>query len=54
MFDRNFFRTPLGQAAMASVTAMVLMIAFTTQMHIEPAFAAPNGIGNGINHVELA
>ena len=54
MFDRNFFRSQLGQAAIASVAAMVVMIAFTTQMHAEPAFAAPHAFDPGIHNVELA
>ncbi|MEP2234317.1 MAG: hypothetical protein ABJM58_00660 [Alteripontixanthobacter sp.] len=50
MFDRHFFRSQLGQASIASVAAMLLMVAFSTQMHAEPAFAGPAEIGR----VELA
>ena len=39
MFNQQFFASKLGKAAMASVAAMVCMIALTTQMHADPAFA---------------
>lgn len=39
MFDRSFFQTRLGQAAAASVAAMALFVALSTQMHAAPAFA---------------
>lgn len=40
MFDRSFFQTKLGQAAIASVAAMVAFVALTTQMYAAPALAA--------------
>lgn len=40
MFDRSFFQTKLGQAAIASVAAMVAFVALTTQMYATPAVAA--------------
>ena len=36
MFDRQFWNSKLGQAAMASVLAMTAMIAITTQFQIAP------------------
>ncbi|MDA7787903.1 hypothetical protein N8940_01570 [Sphingomonadaceae bacterium] len=55
MFDRQFFASKLGKAAMASVAATVFMIAFTTQMHADPVYGTGTGSG-GITHqlVELA
>ena len=41
MSNRPFLRTQLGQASIASIAAMVLMVAFTSQMHAQPSFAAP-------------
>lgn len=40
MNDNNFFQSKLGQASIASVAAMVLFVALSTQMHIEPVMAA--------------
>ncbi|MBD3731059.1 MAG: hypothetical protein IE933_15315 [Sphingomonadales bacterium] len=40
MFDRRFFQTKLGQAALASTFAMLAFVALTTQMQANPAFAA--------------
>ena len=40
MFNRSFFQTKLGQAAIASVAAMVAFVALTTQMYATPAMAA--------------
>lgn len=39
MYDRDFFQTKLGKASLASVFAMVLFVALSTQMQIEPALA---------------
>ena len=36
MYDRKFFDSKLGQAAMASVLAMTAMIALTTQFQAAP------------------
>ena len=40
MYNRSFFQTKLGQAAMASIAAMVAFVALSTQMHATPALAA--------------
>jgi hypothetical protein len=40
MYDSNFFQTKLGQASIASVAAMVMFVAVSTQMQIEPAMYA--------------
>jgi len=43
MFDSEFFKTKLGRASIASVAAMVLFVALSTQMHISPVMAATIG-----------
>ncbi|MEP5938329.1 MAG: hypothetical protein ABJ239_08385 [Erythrobacter sp.] len=40
MFDRSFFQTKLGLAAIASTSAMVLFVALSTQMQVAPHMAA--------------
>lgn len=50
MYDRRFFRTKLGQAALASIAAMAAFVALTSQMHAAPAYAAELGVET----VELA
>ncbi|MGV2495246.1 hypothetical protein [Pelagerythrobacter aerophilus] len=50
MYDRRFFQTKLGQAALASVTAMALFVALSGQMQATPAMAATIGC----QQVELA
>ena len=40
MYDRRFFRSKLGQAAIASIAAMVAFVALSTQMHTTSAMAA--------------
>lgn len=40
MYDRRFFQSKLGQAALASISAMVAFVALSAQMHATPAFAA--------------
>lgn len=40
MYDRRFFQSKLGQAAMASIAAMVAFVALSTQMHATPALAS--------------
>ncbi len=40
MYSRRFFQTKVGQAAAASILAMVAFVALTTQMQATPAFAA--------------
>lgn len=44
MNDSNFFQTKLGQASIASMAAMVMFVALSTQMHAAPlALASDNG-----------
>ena len=40
MFDRPFLRSRLGQAAVASVAAMAVFVALSSQIQATPAFAA--------------
>jgi len=40
MYNRRFFQSRLGKAAMASIAAMAAFVALSTQMHAAPAFAA--------------
>lgn len=40
MYNRRFFQSKLGQAAMASIAAMAAFVALSTQMQATPAFAA--------------
>lgn len=40
MFDRRFLQTRLGQAAAASVAAMALFVALSSQIQATPAYAA--------------
>ena len=40
MFDRRFFQTKLGQASIASVAAMCLFVALSSQMQVSQAYAA--------------
>jgi hypothetical protein len=40
MFNRRFLETRLGQAAMASVAAMALFVALSSQIQATPAYAA--------------
>jgi hypothetical protein len=48
MFDRQFWNSKLGQAAMASVLAMTAMVALTTQFQAVPgsltAIAGPAAV----------
>ena len=50
MYDRRFFQTKLGQAALASVAAMAAFVALSSQMQAAPAFAADVSV----HQVELA
>ena len=36
MYDRRFFATRLGQAAMASLAAMTLFVVMSTQISVKP------------------
>ena len=40
MFDRRFLASRLGQAAAASVAAMALFVALSSQINATPAYAA--------------
>ncbi|GGE00572.1 hypothetical protein GCM10011515_20480 [Tsuneonella deserti] len=40
MFDRRFLQTRLGQAATASIAAMALFVALSSQIQATPAYAA--------------
>ncbi len=40
MYDRSFFQSKLGQAAIASVSAMVTFVALSTQLHAAPEMIA--------------
>jgi type IV secretory pathway TrbF-like protein len=52
MYDRQFWNSKLGQAAMASVLSMCAMIALTTQFHVAPdSFAGTTDL---IAAVEMA
>lgn len=40
MYDRRFFQTKLGQAAIASIAAMCAFVALSSQLQLSPAYAA--------------
>ena len=40
MYDRRFFQTKLGQAAIASIAAMCMFVALSSQINANPALAA--------------
>ena len=40
MYDRRFFQSQLGQAAAASVAAMVVLVALSGQLQANPSLAA--------------
>lgn len=52
MYNRSFFQTKLGKAAMVSIAAMVAFVALSTQMHANPAYAAAPAAGGVL--VEMA
>ncbi len=55
MYNREFFRSQLGKASLASIAAMTAMIALTTQMNLisQPGdLAQPHGSSTML--VELA
>ena len=43
MYDSEFFKTKLGRASIASVAAMVLFVALSTQLQMPPVMAATIG-----------
>ncbi|WP_202391194.1 hypothetical protein [Allopontixanthobacter sediminis] len=40
MYNRSFFQTKLGQAATASILAMVAFVAMSGQMQMAPSFGS--------------
>ena len=40
MYNREFFQTKLGQAALASIVAMTAFVMLSTQLQTTPAYAA--------------
>ena len=50
MYDRRFFQSKLGQASIASIAAMALFVALSSQIQATPAYAADTVI----HTVELA
>lgn len=51
MYDRSFFQTKLGQAAIASIAAMCAFVALSTQMQVSSTAQAAE-VRHGV--VELA
>ncbi len=39
MYDRTFFKTPLGQAALASIGAMAVFVMLSTQISVTAPMA---------------
>ena len=39
MYNRQFFRTKLGQSALISIAAMTAFVALSTQLQVQPAYA---------------
>ncbi len=37
MYNREFFRSKLGKASIASISAMVIFVALSTQMNVYPS-----------------
>jgi hypothetical protein len=54
MYDRRFFQTKLGQAAAASMLAMVAFVAMSTQMQMAPVFGSAHAGTISCETVELA
>ncbi len=54
MYNRSFFQTKLGQAATASILAMVAFVAMSGQMQIAPPFGSAHAATMDCNSVELA
>ena len=52
MYNREFFDSKLGQAALASISAMVLLIAVSTQFEL--AQGAPSTMAFDAAAVEVA
>ena len=54
MYNRRFFQTKLGQAATASMLAMVAFVAMSTQMHMAPGFGSAYAATINCEAMELA
>jgi len=54
MYDRSFFKSKVGQAAIGCIAAMCIFVALSTQMQIGPANAATHADIASIHLVELA
>ncbi len=54
MYNRSFFQTKLGQAATASILAMVAFVAMSGQLQIAPSFGSAHAATMDCNGVELA
>ena len=50
MYDRKFFKTQLGQAALASIAAMAAFVALSSQI----AVTTPMPVLASVSQVELA
>lgn len=46
MYDRQFFDSKLGKAAVASVGAMLMLIAVSTQLEMAQGPASPMAFGH--------
>ena len=44
MYDIQFFRTKVGQAALASIAAVVALVAMSTQIAVTTPVVAASGI----------
>lgn len=54
MYSRSFFQTKLGQAATASILAMVAFVAMSGQMQMAPTFGTAHAATINCDVVELA
>lgn len=54
MYDRNFFQSKVGKAALASIGAMCALVAISTQMQFAPAHAsAPMASEAGVSAFQI-
>ena len=54
MYDRRFFQSKLGQAALASIAAMCAFVVLSSQMQLSPAHASAHAEIVQFETVELA
>ena len=54
MYDRSFFQSKPGKAAMACIAAMCAFVAITTQMQFQPTSLTAHADVSQIANVELA